>query len=56
LVVKKSSPFGIAQKGWLFPGIGVFTLARSNDNTTGFIETVLQDQKEKVVVLTYDKW
>jgi len=56
LVVKTSEPFEVINTNWGFPGYGVFTLARSNDNSTAFSQVLLDQQKDKIIVLTYDQW
>jgi len=56
LTIPTSSPFEVVDQGWLFPGLGVFTLARSSDGTVAFSEKLLADQKSKLITLAYDQW
>ncbi|KAI6174525.1 hypothetical protein M3Y97_01000300 [Aphelenchoides bicaudatus] len=56
LVIKTSEPFEVISNGWEFPGMGTFTLTRSDDGSVAFSDKLLADQKQKLVTLVYDYW
>lgn len=51
----QNKPLKVLYRDWTFEDVGIFGIGRNDNNTNGFIQSILDEQEEQVVVFTFDQ-